>query len=100
MDVNSTLDIALHLLPVMGLVIPGVAILVGLVIRRGYEAQAQMAGLISFCLVLVATFLNILFVVFQHYPVFKLSVVFFLVSLVALITSVVILVVGSARRRE
>ena len=99
MNANSTLDIALHLLPVMGLVIPAVAILVGLVIRREYEAQAQIAGLVSFFLVLVATFLNILFIVFQC-PVFKPSVVFFLASLVALITSVVILAVGSARKRE
>lgn len=94
MNGSSSADLALQLLPAMGLVIPAVTILVSLIVKTGYQAKARIAGLVSLFLVLVATILNILVIVY-HVAAFTYAVGLFVASLIALIVAAVILIYGT-----
>lgn len=93
MTTLSSTDLALRLLPIMGLVIPAVAILVTWAVKREYEATAHKCGLISLCLVVLATILDILFIAYNT-PTFEVATGAFLASLIALLVSVVMLIHG------
>jgi len=97
--VNPLVDIALRLLPVIGLVIPAVAIIVAYTGRpkEEYQPKAFLAALVSFFLVVVTLIIAILFIVYYWLTLEWISG-FFLASLVALIASVVILIRGYWQR--